>query len=229
MTGQLNQDYSDLFMEKESMEKESTLIPTEAMPQKLGLDVVVDRLKGELVTLEANGLFSGYQGMNNLGYFPQKRIITKIGQLAEGGSILVHPDVLEFGDSATRRNFKALRRYFNTKIIFSPFITRVISREELEEILNQQLASFRAIIGLERYLRTIGCYFPPGNPILNRMINRPTLEFLTANKYAQYLALGKIPELNLPETIIADKELNYFSICDLAAKYGKLALKPLTG
>ena len=230
MTGQLNQDYSDLFMEKESMEKESTLIPTEAMPQKLGLDVVVDRLKGELVTLEVNGLFSGYQGMNDLGYFPEKRIITKIGQLAEGGSILVHPDVLEFRDSATRRNFKALRRRFNTEIIFSPFITQVIFQEELEEILNQPLASFQGIIGLEKYLITADGYPLTGdNPLPNRMINRPLLEFLTANKYTQYLVLGKIPELNLPETIIADEELNYFSICDLAAKYGKLVQKPLTG
>ncbi|MDP3734141.1 MAG: hypothetical protein Q8R37_02840 [Nanoarchaeota archaeon] len=191
------------------------------LPQKLGLDVVVDRHTGNLVTLEVNGVFSGYQGLKALGRDLMPDIINIIGTCFENQRILVNPCIHEFyGEAITSGDLKDLKKYYNIDVVYSPLTPKPLPQYLLETVLGS-FDRFDGIIGFGEYLTKSNCQ--------SRMINSPAVELLTQNKFLQYHLLKNIPPLNMPETVLIDGFVHLPVTAALVEKYGKLVHKPLDG
>lgn len=191
-----------------------------AAPQKLGLDVVIDKHTGNLVTLEVNGLQSGYKGLKNLGEDLAFEIMAIIGKKYRDQKILINPRVHEFyGRGENLIHFWILRQEFEVELVFSPSIEGKISQKELEMLVGGQLKEYSALVGFGSCLEAVDCP--------QKMINSPAVELLTENKFIQYELLKDIPELNMPETILIDQQINLLSITELQKKYGKLVKKEI--
>lgn len=191
------------------------------LPQKLGLDVVVDKHTGNLVTLEVNGIFSGYQGLNALGRDLMPDIINIIGTCFENKRILVNPYTHEFyGEAITSGDLKDLKKYYNIDVIYSPLTPKPLPQYLLEKVLGS-FDQFDGIIGFGEYLTKSNCQ--------QRMINSPAVELMAQNKFLQYHLLKDIPNLNMPKTVLIDGFVHLPVTTALVEKHGKLVHKPLDG
>ena len=198
--------------------------------QRLGLDVVIERDSGNLVTLEVNGEMSGYRGLQSLGKNPNLKIIEQISRTFNGGRILVHPYFIELsGDKDGIINHHFLKKRHGLTIVYTPLLLEQnkISLQELEKICGP-LEGFDILLGLSKYL-----YLPKEGEqkerAASRMINHPGLEYLTKNKLAQYILFKDIEGLNMPETVLIDEQFNLPLIMELLDKYGCLITKPING
>lgn len=197
----------------------------EELPQKLGLDVVVNKNSGELVTLEINGEMSGYKGLLKHGRDVSRKILDKLGDRCKKSRILVSPYMIEFSTPLEIMNPKYLQCFYRIKTEYTPRFTegRRISVDELEYLFGK-LSSFKAILGLADKL-----VLPEDKErsynITKKMINCPGLELITRNKLAQYVYLKDVPELNMPETIVLDVGVNKDEFIGLVQKYGKVVRK----
>ena len=104
------------------------------LPQKLGLDVVIEKSTDNIITIEINGENSGYQGLKDLGEDLSDRIINIIGTSLEGQTILVRSQALiEFIiQKDDVQKFKKLREDYGITLIFAPIISGKPSLKDLE-------------------------------------------------------------------------------------------------
>jgi len=208
--------------------------------QRLGLDVVIERDSGNLVTLEVNGEMSGYRGLQKLGKNPDIKIIEQIGRTFYRGKILAHPYFIELsGDKDGIINHHLLKKRHGLTIVYTPLLLEQnkISLQELGKICGP-LEGFDLLLGLSKYLYLAKdsepkVYLPDDNErkemVVSKMINQPGLEYLTGNKLAQYVLLKDIEGLNMPETVLIDRQFNAQQVLEMLDKYGCLITKPING
>jgi len=193
------------------------------LPQKLGLDVVDETDTGNLVTLEVNGENSGYQGLAALGEDLSERILHILGNSLAGQKILVNSSNFhEFiMSSANAEVMKQIRDSYGLSFTFSPLLSGQLTTNEFEAATGYSLSNFGGIMGLGMFLRD--------STLHKHMINSPSLEYITNDKFLQYELLKDIPRLNMPESWFLDELASYSKIVELQQRYGKLIQKPRFG
>lgn len=188
------------------------------LPQKLGLDVVVEQSTGNLVTVEINGEDSGYDGLTSLGVNVSDRITRILGSaLKRGQSILVNR-----GSAVIDKNqIGKLRDEFGISANFSLLVDGRVKLDVLEAGLGTSLEDFAGLVGFGSYLLDSG--------LDARMINSPAVELVTQDKLLQYELLKDIEELNLPQTWFFSEAVFPTFLEELQMKYGRLVKKERHG
>ncbi|GEM_PF-7116230 len=190
------------------------------LPQKLGLDVLIERGTGRLVTVEINGQYSGYQGLQTLEPTEDKgmQLVETLGEHVRGGQVLISPLFQEFYDSEDR--IQRLLSY-GARVTWGPPIGHQTTPDAYQELLGQPLSSFDAILGIGSYVQ--------GSGLDERMINTPSLELMTCNKILQYHLLRNVKGLNMPRTWLFDTVYSANKIRELLRRHGELVGKVLEG
>lgn len=193
------------------------------LPQKLGLDVVVEKETDRLVTLEINGERSGYYGLVSVGEDLSWRIMQIMGESLRGRKILVNTNIFhEFIPSPfTVENMKRLREEYGVVLGFAPNLLVPLSAEQFEAATGVALADYGALIGFGRYIRDSG--------LDERMINTPSVELVTWDKLLQYALLQKVPGLNMPETRYFDTRYSLAAMRKFQSRHGTVVQKPRHG
>ncbi len=190
------------------------------LPQKISLDVIIEKQTESQVTCEINGENSGYQGLTVLGDGLSHSIIGMMGNALRGQNILVNPAFSEL--YFARGTLGRLRSEFGITVTFSQLIPQPIEPEEFEAEFGKSFYGFDAVLGFGN------CFV--GSGLEERMINSPAVEIPTWDKLVQYELLKDIPGLNLPETwSFNDGPRTYQMLHKLQETYGKLVWKPRTG
>ena len=186
------------------------------LPQKLGLDVVREKGTGRLVTLEINGINSGYSGLDRLGESPKERIFQNLGAALAGKKTLIHPSFPRFHEEDVKK-LAAFFQAYRIQPVFSPFLTEPIAASDLEVLCGVSMGDVGAIVGMGDYLFDDGC-----SP---RMINQPVLEQMAGDKALQYKLLREIPLLGFPTSRPFECALDQDLIRGFLQQYGKILYK----
>ena len=187
------------------------------LPQKLGLDVIVEQSTGNLVTVEINGEDSGYDGLTSLGVNLSDRILQIMGSALRGQHILVNP-----GSAVIDKNqIGKLSGEFGISAVFSPLVNRHVKRKVLETILGTSLEDFAGLVGFRAYLLD--------SKLDIKMINLPAVELVTQDKLLQYELLKDIEVLNLPQSWFFSESAFPTFLDELLGHYGILVKKERHG
>src|SRR3989338_5272653 len=116
------------------------------LPQKLSLDVVVEKDTRKLHIVEVNGLMSGYSGM---GFAPDiaKKIYDRIGDALRDKLVLINPH--NFLESQLYvlnvEIFADFLKNYGVKPVYTPPILEGMKVEYLERALGYSLGDFDAL------------------------------------------------------------------------------------
>lgn len=193
------------------------------LPQKIGLDVAIEKSSGKQCTIEINGQHSGHQGLVDLqpGRNVRRELLDRFGRPLTGSRILVHPEFPEFYVSKdTWQDVEAFRKAYGIEVVYAAPNPRPIPYEMYRHGSGQDFGDFRGIFGMTHVA---------DSGFDDRMINAPALEAITCNKMLQYVLLKDIEGLNMPHTVLMYRLFDSKEMERLAVACGKIVTKPING